>query len=88
MNGSREHLPYAQKNHPKLIAVWIEVAQEVLAQRLRARGRENEADISERLMRASVYRATPGGITIANDGELEDAGEQLVQLIAPKVLLL
>lgn len=85
MNGSREHLPYAQKNYPKLIAVWIEVAQEVLAQRLRARGRENEDDISERLMRAAVYRATPGGITIRNDGELEVAGEKLVRLIAPKI---
>ncbi len=87
MNGSREHLPYAQKNHPKLIAVWIEVAQEVLAQRLRARGREGEADIRERLLRAAVYRTTPGGITITNDGELADAGEQLVQLIAPKEAL-
>jgi ribose 1,5-bisphosphokinase len=85
MNGSREHLPYAQKSHPKLIPVWVEVKQEVLAERLRARGREDEAEITERLMRAAMYRATSGGITIRNDGALEDAGEQLVQLIAPKI---
>ncbi|MDP3005883.1 MAG: phosphonate metabolism protein/1,5-bisphosphokinase (PRPP-forming) PhnN [Methylotenera sp.] len=87
MNGSREHLPYAQKSHPKLTPVWVEVKQEVLAERLRARGREDEADIRERLMRAAMYQATPGGITIRNDGALEDAGEQLVQLIAPKEAL-
>ncbi len=85
MNGSREHLPYAQKSHHKLTPVWIEVSPEVLAQRLRARGREDEEDIRERLMRAAMYRATPDGITIGNDGKLEDAGEKLVQLIAPKI---
>ncbi|MDP3332802.1 MAG: phosphonate metabolism protein/1,5-bisphosphokinase (PRPP-forming) PhnN [Methylococcaceae bacterium] len=85
MNGSREHLPYAQNSHPKLIPVWVEVASEVLAQRLRARGREDEAEIRERLKRAAVYRATPGGIVICNDGELQDAGEKLVQLVAPKM---
>jgi ribose 1,5-bisphosphokinase len=83
MNGSREHLHEAQKSHPKLIPVWIEVAPEVLAKRLRARGRENETEISERLKRASVYQATPDGIVIRNDGELQDAGDKLVQVIAP-----
>lgn len=85
MNGSREHLPYARISYPKLTPVWIEVAPEVLAQRLRVRGRENEAEIRERLIRAAVYRATPGDTIIRNDGELQDAGEKLVQLIAPKI---
>jgi len=86
MNGSRGHLHEAQITHPKLIPVWIEVSPEVLAERLYARGRENEAEIKERLIRAAMYRATPGGIAICNDGELEDAGEKLVQLIAPLIV--
>lgn len=85
MNGSREYLHDAQRSHPRLTPVWIEVAPEVLAKRLRARGRENETEISERLTRAAMYRATPNGIVIRNDGELREAGEKLVQLIAPQM---
>lgn len=85
MNGSREHLQYAREDYPELQPVWIEVAPEVLAQRLRARGRENETEISERLTRAAMYRATPDGSVIRNDGALQEAGEKLVQLIAPDI---
>ena len=86
MNGSREHLPYARQDYPELQPVWIEVSQAVLAERLRARNRESENEIQQRLMRAAAYRAPAGEIVITNDGALELAGEQLVKLIAPKAL--
>lgn len=86
MNGSRAHLPHVRENYPELVPVWIEVSPDVLAQRLRARGRENEGAIQDRLRRAAAYRATPGGLVIRNDGELAEAGEELVRLITPKAV--
>lgn len=84
MNGSREHLPHAMKSYPELMPVWIEVSPEVLAERLRARGRESEEEINERLVRAAAYRASSRNLVIHNDGVLQDAGEELVRLITPK----
>ncbi|MDD2832829.1 MAG: phosphonate metabolism protein/1,5-bisphosphokinase (PRPP-forming) PhnN [Methylotenera sp.] len=86
MNGSREHLQYARADYPELHPVWIEVSQTVLAERLRARNRESENEIQQRLLRAAAYRAPVGEMVIANDGTLELTGEQLVKLISPKVI--
>lgn len=88
MNGSRAHLDDAREHYPELMPVWVEVTQEVLAQRLYARGRESDDAIQDRLKRAAAYRATPGGLVIRNDGELAQAGEELVRLIMPKVVVL
>jgi len=86
MNGSRGHLPYARQHYPELRPVWIEVNPQVLEKRLRSRQRESEADIQERLVRAAAYRAPLGELLIRNDGALEVAGGQLVNLITPKAL--
>lgn len=84
MNGSREYLASARLNYPALTAVLIEVSAETLAARLRARGRETEAQISGRLARARQFKH-PGGVvaSIMNDGDLSEAGERFVQLLAP-----
>lgn len=85
MNGSREHLMFASHGYHELVPVWIEVAPDVLEQRLRARGRETEDEIRARLVRAAGYGAPAGCSVIRNDAAPEIAGEQLVRLIVPRV---
>ena len=83
MNGSREYLPEARRLYQDLIAVLVTVSPEILAARLRARERETEEQIAERLSRAQQF-IHPGGYveTIRNDGELCEAGERFVQLLS------
>lgn len=85
MNGSREYLPEARRRYPELEAVLISVSPQVLAERLRARGRESEDAIARRVARAAAY-AEPAGIQhrITNDGALEAAGEAFVRVLAPR----
>ncbi|MHB1174593.1 MAG: phosphonate metabolism protein/1,5-bisphosphokinase (PRPP-forming) PhnN [Sulfuriferula sp.] len=85
MNGSREYLPEAQRRYPALHALMVTVSPEVLAARLRARGRETEAEIAGRLERASCFMRPDGQVErIDNDGELHQAGERFVQLLTGK----
>lgn len=82
MNGSREYLPEAGRRYRELEAVLVSVSPSVLAERLRARGREDEDAIARRVARAAAY-AEPAGIhhRIANDGALDEAGEAFVRII-------
>jgi len=82
VNGSREYLETAAKRYPELMAVWVEVSQEVLRTRLLARGRESAEEIEKRLARLPKG-PTLGrrGELIRNDGELRVAGDTLVDLI-------
>ncbi|MBA3902202.1 MAG: phosphonate metabolism protein/1,5-bisphosphokinase (PRPP-forming) PhnN [Rhodocyclaceae bacterium] len=83
MNGSREYLPEARRRYPALTAVLVTVSPEVLAARLRARGRETEDQISQRIARARQFMRPEGPLEIIqNDGELHAAGERLVQLLS------
>ena len=83
MNGSREYLPEARRRYPALHAVMVAVSPEVLAARLRARGRETEGEIAGRLERARRFLRPDGHVDIIdNDGELSRAGERFAQLLA------
>lgn len=83
VNGSREYLPEARRRYSALHAVMVTVSPGVLAARLRARGRETEEEIAGRLERASRFMHHDGHVVIIdNDGELHQAGEHLVQLLA------
>lgn len=83
MNGSREYLPQAKCSYPALVAVLIAVAPEVLAERLRARGRETEHQIAQRLERSSQFIHPDGQMKIIrNDSALHEAGERLVQILS------
>lgn len=53
VNGSREYLPQAVARYPALCAVHVRVKPDVLAARLRQRGRESEDAIARRLARAT-----------------------------------
>lgn len=84
VNGSREYLPQAVARYPRLCAVQVRVAPEILAARLRERGREAEQAIAARLARASRPFPVPGGcrlVEIDNGGALQHAADALARLV-------
>ncbi|MES9846474.1 MAG: phosphonate metabolism protein/1,5-bisphosphokinase (PRPP-forming) PhnN [Candidatus Sedimenticola sp. PURPLELP] len=83
VNGSRGYLEQAVQRYPDLVPVSIEVSHDVLRSRLLARGRESEAEIEARLLRAQEYRVLKlrGLRRINNDGALEEAGQQLLGIV-------
>ena len=84
MNGSRAYLEEARKQYPELVPVLVETSPEVLAQRLKRRGRETEQQITRRLHRAGEF--SPGRtselIRIDNSDSIEKAGSQLIHLLS------
>lgn len=87
LNGSREYLPVVRELYPALVAVLIDVSPQVLAERLKARGREDAAAIEARLARHARLRGALGScITIRNDASLEQAGDRLVALIQSRII--
>lgn len=84
VNGSREYFAKASWDFPQLVPVLIRVDTSVLEERLRARGRESEADIKRRLKRAEELDGKihhDNLIVINNDGALEDAGNELLSVL-------
>lgn len=84
VNGSREYLPEAVARYPKLCAVHVRVKPEVLAARLRQRGRESEEAIEKRLARAGQAFDVPAGcqlVEIDNSGALEASAATFAQLV-------
>lgn len=83
-NGSRKALPYAVERFPELRVVQVSVMPEVLAVRLKARGRETAADIARRLERADT--ALPAGIVgqvVRNDTTPEEGIARLIAALQP-----
>jgi len=83
-NGSRAALPEAAKVLPDLRVILVTAPDHILAARLAARGRETEADISQRLTRAAF--TLPAGITaetVVNDGALETGIALLLAALQP-----
>ena len=54
---------------------------DVLARRLRARGRETEAEVQARLRRALAFEPPADALCIANDHDLDSAGRRLRALL-------
>lgn len=79
-NGSRAALDHIKKRFARVCVVGLKVSSDILAQRLRARGRESEEEIADRLRRAAKYDVGEA-MTIPNDGPIETAGEKLVACI-------
>lgn len=84
VNGSRAYLRCAKARYPgRFQPVHLQVNPDVLKERLRRRGRENEAAIADRIARAieaerHVAANTP---VIRNDGPIGDAVEALLACI-------
>ena len=83
VNGSREYLPIARELYPEIITVLIAASEEVLINRLNNRGRENAAQITERIKRTQQIQTDLSDcIKILNDYTVEVAGDELVRVIS------
>lgn len=83
-NGSRAMLAEAARVFPELTVIHVTARPEVLADRLRGRGRETAQEIAKRLDRARM--PLPEGlntIEIDNSDALEDAVAALVRVVQP-----
>ena len=79
VNGSRKALPRFATRFPRRHIVHVTVSPETLARRLRARGRESEAAIAERLERRIDPASFDGPLwQLDNDGMLDDAAARLI----------
>jgi ribose 1,5-bisphosphokinase len=82
VNVSRSVLDQARAIFPNLRIVSISAPSDVLASRLRARGRETEADIVDRIKRAESYQVSGRDVVnLVNDRELDIAIAKLVAIL-------
>lgn len=85
VNGSRAALPVVielcRQDSVNLVPVWVHCDTEVLAQRLRDRGRETEEQIQQRLTRAVEFSPPSDAVVIDNSGSLSASVEQFVALL-------
>ena len=81
-NVSRAVLDALDARYANFRVVRISVSDEVREARLRARQREDAADIARRLVRADPAPEFPVDAEIVNDGTLDEGGEQLLRVIA------
>lgn len=82
VNGSRGAWPKIRQVFPGARAVEIRVEPSILAERLKARGREAASEIEARLVRAAAYSdGFDADFIIDNSGPLEKAGAALVSCI-------
>ncbi|WP_051630341.1 phosphonate metabolism protein/1,5-bisphosphokinase (PRPP-forming) PhnN [Afifella pfennigii] len=82
VNASRLAVAEARQRFLPLRVVVVTARREVLAERLRGRGRESEADIARRLDRAEI--GLPSGsdvVRLDNSGPLAVAGEDFLALL-------
>ena len=82
VNGSRGALAASLKAYPELLPVLVDVPEEILRERLRARGREDGGEIEARLARARIpVDATSAMVRFDNSGPLAERGQALADLI-------
>jgi ribose 1,5-bisphosphokinase len=82
VNGSREALPRAIQAYPDLLPVLVTVPEDMLRERLGARGRESAEELERRLARARLpVSEVPGLVRFDNAGSLSAAGMALADLI-------
>lgn len=80
VNGSREHAG-ALEASKQVRVVQIVVDADQLAHRLEQRGRDAPHEVSQRLARNAFFSDLRTDHTIYNQGELADAGRQLVDYL-------
>ncbi|SKA27096.1 ribose 1,5-bisphosphokinase [Enhydrobacter aerosaccus] len=83
ISGSREHFEKVGGVDDDTYPVLITAPPEMLAERLAARGREDESAALARLDRGMAYEVKdPRLVTIVNDGALDTAATAFVSLLA------
>jgi ribose 1,5-bisphosphokinase len=81
-NGSRAAIPDFVAAYPKLLVVTVTADPAIIAERLKSRGREDDASISRRLARAEQrWTIACRHLVIDNSGALATAGGELVKVI-------
>jgi ribose 1,5-bisphosphokinase len=82
-NVSRAVLDEARRRYPGLRIIHVTASPSVIAQRLRQRGRETEAEIVARLQRAIAADLSGDDVAICNnDGPLSDGIAHFLRLLA------
>ncbi len=82
VNVSRQVLDIARDRFGKVRVISITAAPDVVAGRLRARGRESESEISDRLARATAINVEGDDvIVVRNDGTLQTGIDQMAAAI-------
>jgi len=84
-NVSRQVVEDARRRFPPVVAVAIAASHETLAARLVDRGREDEADIAERLRRSDEIAPVRPDVVIDNDGALDAAIDRFVQIVTAQL---
>lgn len=81
VNGSRAYLPTALQRYPQLIPVCLQVSNDMLYQRLKQRGREDETAIQARLTRNSAinHHLPSNTLFIDNNGQLSQTLDTFIQ---------
>ena len=80
-NLSRSVIPQLIERYPTALVVEITADRDVIAARLANRGREDAAEIRERLDRSVPVRLPSRTVRIDNSGPREIAGERLVAVL-------
>jgi ribose 1,5-bisphosphokinase len=81
VNVSRSVIDELNARYRRLVVVRVTVSEEIRAQRLRARRREPEPGIGQRLARPDPAPGHRVDAMIQNDGSLADGGAQLLHII-------
>ncbi len=82
VNVSRQIIDETRKRFPKVRVVFIHVPTGILMERLKKRGREGDADIERRMLRAEVNENLPGAdFIVENSGTVEEGGKQLLDAL-------
>jgi ribose 1,5-bisphosphokinase len=83
VSGSREHFCQTDGIDDATFPVLITASSQKLAERLAIRGREGKTEALERLERSKGYEVAAARlVTISNDGQLDQAAEAFVSLLA------
>jgi ribose 1,5-bisphosphokinase len=80
-NVSRSVIDELDARYQRVVVVHVTVPEEVRAQRLRARSREPELGIGQRLARPDPAPGHRVDAVIQNDGSLAEGGTQLLRVI-------
>lgn len=81
-NVSRAVILQAHAKHPATTVIFVTAPQEVLEERLLARGREDREAVRRRLARSAELPAGPPVVTVLNDDSLEVATQRFLAALA------
>jgi len=82
VNVSRQIIDDTRKQYPNVKVVFIHVPVGILMERLKKRGREGDAEIEGRLLRAEINENQPDAdFTVENSGTVEEGGKQLLDAL-------